>query len=42
MEIVISVILGVWIMLAGILCLSSYKKDVAQYINNNGKEEKNK
>lgn len=42
MEIMISVILGLWIMLAGVLCVISYKKDFASILNRkeNGKEER--
>lgn len=41
MEILISVILGIWIMLAGVLCFIVYKKDFASLLGkkNEGKKE---
>lgn len=38
MEIIISVILGIWVMLAGVLCIISYKNDFAYLLNKNFKE----
>lgn len=32
MEMIISIILGLWIMLAGVLCYLNYKKDVSSFM----------
>lgn len=42
MEIVISVLLGLWIVLAGVLCLINYKKDFASLLSQQKQEEKRK
>ena len=41
MEILICVILGIWTMLAGVLCFIAYKKDFASLLGkkNEGKKE---
>lgn len=42
MEIIISVLLGAWISVAGVLCLLSYKKDFKNMPSENNREEQEK
>ena len=40
MEIIISVVLGGWLVLAGVVCFLSYQKDVKDLINNDDGQER--
>ena len=42
MEIVISILLGVWTALAGVLCLFRYKKDFKHILNKEENKEEDK
>jgi hypothetical protein len=43
MEIIISVLLGIWISVAGVVCFISYKKDFRDILKKDNREEpKNK